>query len=102
MFLNRDEFLQKFALTREQFEEAGLTWEELCEIAEDYAGRLEEFYHVRDMFLREFIEDKEEQAGLHSYRTRVKTPEHLVEKIIRRRVENYRKYRELSRDNYLK
>lgn len=39
---------------------------------------------------------------MHSYRTRIKTPGHLVEKIIRRRVENYRKYKELTKENYLK
>lgn len=102
MFLEKEEFLKKYAITNAQFEEADISWEELCAIAEDYTVRMEGLYEVRDQFLREFIENKEEQTGLHSYRTRIKTAEHLVEKIIRRRIENYLKYRDLNQDNYLK
>lgn len=102
MFLEKEKFLEKYALTEAQFEAAELDWEELCAIAEDYTGRLEHFYEVRDMFVREIIENQEEKTGLHSYRTRIKTAEHLIEKIIRRRVENYLKYWKLNRENYLK
>lgn len=102
MFLEKERFLEKYALTKAQFEAAELDWEELCAIAEDYTGRLEHFYAVRDMFVREIIENQEDKTGLHSYRTRIKTAEHLVEKIIRRRVENYLKYWKLDRNNYLK
>lgn len=101
MFLEKEIFLKKYALTEAQFQEADISWQELCAIAEDYAGRLDTFYGIRDRFVREFIEDRETQTGLHTYRTRIKTPEHLVEKIIRRRIENYRKYRPLNRENYL-
>lgn len=101
MLEDRTAFLKKYALTEEQFEEAAISWEELCAIARDYEGRMEELYRIRELFVREFIENKEVQAGLHSYRSRVKEPEHLVEKIIRRRIENYLKYRELDRHNYL-
>ncbi len=96
------EFLKKYAITQAQFEEAAISWEELCAIAQDYEGRLEQLYRIRDLFVREYIENREEEAGLHSYRTRVKTPEHLVEKIIRRRIENYLKYRDLNRENYMR
>lgn len=102
MFLTQEQFLKKYAITQAQFEEAELSWEELCGIAEDYERRLDGLYEIRDQFLREFIENQEEKTGLHSYRTRIKSSEHLIEKIIRRRNENYLKYRELNRDNYLK
>lgn len=94
--------MKKYAVPEELFEQAGMEWEELCAIAEDYAYRVDGFYMIRDMFLKELIENREEQTGLHSYRTRIKTPGHLVEKIIRRRVENREKYRDLTKDNYLK
>ncbi len=102
MLKDKTVFLKKYAITEAQFEEAAISWEELCAIAEDYSGRLEEFNRIREQFLREFIENREEQAGLHSYRSRVKTPEHLIEKIIRRRIENYLKYKDLNRENYLR
>lgn len=102
MLGDREKFLKKYAVPEELFEQAGMEWEELCAIAEDYAYRVDGFYMIRDMFLKELIENREEQTGLHSYRTRIKMPGHLVEKIIRRRVENREKYKDLTRDNYLK
>lgn len=102
VFLEKEEFLKKYALTQPQFEEAGVSWEELCAIAGDYEKRLDGLYEIRDRFLRKFIENQEEETGLHSYRTRIKSVEHLIEKIIRRRNENYLKYKDLNRDNYMK
>lgn len=102
MLGDRERFLEKYAVPEELFEQSGMEWDELCAIAEDYAYRVDGFYMIRDMFLKELIENREGQTGLHSYRTRIKTPGHLVEKIIRRRVENYEKYKNLTKDNYLK
>ncbi|RHQ45185.1 hypothetical protein DWY47_12900 [Ruminococcus sp. AF25-23LB] len=42
------------------------------------------------------------ENGIHSIRTRVKDAEHLIVKIIRKRQENYKKYRTLDKDNYEK
>lgn len=42
MYLTKDEFLQKFGILPQEFEEADISWEELLEIADDYergAGR---------------------------------------------------------------
>ena len=44
--------------------------------------------------------DREEVMGLQSYRSRCKAAEHVVEKIVRKRIENYVKYKDLSKDNY--
>ena len=37
MYLTKDEFLQKFGILPQEFEEADISWEELLEIADDYA-----------------------------------------------------------------
>lgn len=102
MLGDKTAFLNQYAIPEKMYEEAGMSWADLEAIAEDYAYRVDGFYMIRDMFLKELIENKEDETGLHSYRTRIKTPGHLVEKIIRRRVENYRKYKELTKENYLK
>ena len=36
MYLTKDEFLQKFGILPQEFEEADISWEELLEIADDY------------------------------------------------------------------
>lgn len=98
----KKDFLERFSISEEEFEEAGFTWEELCYIARDYAYRLPHLRLIRDEFLQEYIKNKDHRTGLHSYRTRIKSPWHLVEKIIRKRCENYPKYRTLTKDNYMK
>ena len=98
----KKDFLERFSISESEFREAGLSWDDLCYIAKDYARRLPDLRRIRDEFLQEFIKNKDQRTGLHSYRTRVKTPWHLVEKIIRKRCENYLKYRTLTKDNYMK
>lgn len=39
MYLTKDEFLQKFGILPQEFEEADISWEELLEIADDYERR---------------------------------------------------------------
>ena len=60
MLGDREKFLKKYAVPEELFEQAGMDWEELCAIAEDYAYRVDGFYMIRDMFLKELIENREE------------------------------------------
>lgn len=43
-----------------------------------------------------------DKAHIHSFRGRIKDPEHLIEKIVRKRKENYKKYKTLARDGYEK
>src|SRR5699024_1605699 len=80
----KKEFLERFSISEDEFREAGLDWDDLCYIAKDYARKLPELQRIRDEFLQEFIKNKDQRTGLHSYRTRVKTPWHLVEKKIGR------------------
>lgn len=102
MIYDKDEFLKTFAISQQEFEAADMPWEELMAIARDYEKRIPRMHQIRDQFIQELIKNKDDLTGLHSYRTRVKTPEHLIEKIIRKRTENYLKYRHLTRNNYLK
>lgn len=40
------------------------------------------------------------KLSLHLYYWRVKNPEHLIAKIIRKRTDNYIKYKNLNEENY--
>ncbi len=102
MELTRDGFLEKYGISLRRFEEADISWEELLAIAEDYEGKQEQFERVRKEFVAEFLQDREHEIGLQSYRSRLKDSEHLIEKIIRKRIENYVKYRNLNIRNYEK
>lgn len=100
MDIAREEFMKKYRISPGQFADSQLSWDELREIAEDYERRQPELDRIRNEFIREYFLDREEVMGLQSYRSRCKAAEHVVEKIVRKRIENYVKYKDLSKDNY--
>ena len=99
--MDKREFLATYNLTEEDLEAAHISWEELAAIYEDYAGKEEMYRELGKDFVDEYLYDIE-RAGIHSYRYRTKQPGHLLEKIIRKRKENYAKFATLNRDNYHK
>lgn len=87
-------FLEKFNISEEDFEETRLKWEDLQAIRRDYKGIMKELN-----LIAHYIEDKlQELDTVHSVRTRVKNPNHLIAKIIRKRI----KYpaRKITIENY--
>ena len=102
MYLTKGEFLQKFGILPQEFEEADISWEELLEIADDYERRRPTLVKIRKEFVAEFLQDKEKEIGLQSYHSRLKDTEHLVEKLVRKRLENYAKYRKMDATNYMR
>ena len=55
MLGDKTAFLNQYAIPEKMYEEAGMSWEDLEAIAEDYAYRVDGFYMIRDMFLKELI-----------------------------------------------
>ena len=100
--LTKEEFLEKYGILQGEFEEADLSWEELLQIAEDYEKRRPALEQIRKEFVAEILQDKEKDMGLQSYHSRLKDTEHLLEKLVRKRIENYVKYRELNVSNYMR
>lgn len=84
-----------------------MSWEELCDIYEDFVSNKKDKYkNILDEFLNTYLKDinngDEEKIKIHSIRSRVKNPEHLLAKIIRKKQENQKKYKELNKSNYEK
>lgn len=81
---NKNKFLLQYH-ARENFESSnftssGLKWADLIEIVDDYIKHNDELEELEEEYLK-LIQDFKET---HSIRSRVKDPEHLVEKIIRK------------------
>lgn len=55
MYLTKGEFLQKFGILPQEFEEADISWEELLEIADDYERRRPTLEKIRKEFVAEFL-----------------------------------------------
>lgn len=100
--ITKEDLLKKYNISEEFFEDADISWEDLECIYDDFLNKKSKKYaHILAEFQRSYLEDTE-KAGIHSYRTRLKDAEHLIVKIIRKKKENYKKYRGLTKDNYEK
>ena len=71
--------------------EAGVTWEELLLIESEYRKIEAHLREIGKSFIDEYLYDIE-TAGIHSYRYRTKQTENLLEKVIRKKKENFEKF----------
>jgi putative GTP pyrophosphokinase len=77
------EFLQKHQIDETLFRGTGLKWDELEAIHADHDSREAGLSPVANYF-RELLQ---QLPSVHSLKTRIKDPDHLIEKIIRKRVD---------------
>lgn len=97
--LNQQEFFRNY-LVWEDFEHSDLDWNTLEEIYDDYI-QLEEDMERCCIELEQYWREGAKDIEVHSVRCRKKNPEHLIEKIIRKRGrEQKRKYRGINKTNY--
>lgn len=92
--LQQKEFFRKYNISMPAYRKAKINWKTLETIFQDYLT-------IRDGLkdVAQFIANKIAQsAQVHSTRFRVKNPEHLVEKIIRKQIERHE--RNISIKNY--
>ena len=96
MALDKKEFFEKYLIEDEYFESTGLDWDELLAIYEDYSNIVPKLEIDSQHIVLKLID----VPSVHSVRKRVKNPEHLLEKIIRKG----KKYLDLgiNRENYKK
>ncbi|MCX6761077.1 MAG: hypothetical protein NTZ84_03190 [Candidatus Nealsonbacteria bacterium] len=87
-------FLTKFNISEKDFESTNLKWEDLQFIEKDYKKIIKELNLIAG-----YIEEKLHTLDIvHSVRHRIKDSEHLLAKIIRKKIENPR--REITIHNY--
>lgn len=98
--MDRTSFLQRNRITEEDWERASIDWNDLLDIYNDYCERKRQLEDAADFF----VKSMQAFRDVHSVRWRVKDPEHLIEKIVRKRCENKpsKKYMDISKDNYHK
>lgn len=88
--MNKDDFLKKYNISHQDFEAAGIPWDTLMGIYKDYSKKRATLETAA-----RFIQETLRQADkVHSIRYRTKEPEHLIEKLVRKKktganVQNY-------------
>jgi putative GTP pyrophosphokinase len=92
--INRQEFFQKYNISEIAFRQTGLAWDTLEWI---YAKHMASFDSLRATG-NYIVEQLRQVKAVHSIKIRVKNPEHLVEKIIRKCSDQ--KNLKITPDNY--
>lgn len=92
-------FFKENNISEADWEKAEILWDDLLKIHADYSARHSQLEDAAE-FVVKGIQAFE---GVHSVRWRVKKPDHLIEKIIRKRSEPNpsKKYMGVSVDNYM-
>lgn len=103
--ITRDRFLDKYHITAEEMKDSELSWDDLTAIYDDFSGKQEVYQGQLDRFQKDYLDSlllagEGERPVVHSLHSRVKDPEHLMAKAIRRRRENFKKYRSMDASNY--
>lgn len=96
--MDLDAFLVRNRIERSVWEAAGVNWEMLLAIRDDHINASR---HLEDT-AGYFVRSMQAFDGVHSVRWRVKDPEHLLEKIIRKKSdpESAVRYADLDENNY--
>lgn len=96
--MDRASFLLRNKITDDEWSRVSIRWEDLLAIHKDYTERVRQFEGTAEFVVKTIQSFK----GVHSVRWRVKDPEHLLEKIIRKQSEEkpVKKYLTISVDNY--
>jgi putative GTP pyrophosphokinase len=98
--MNKLQFFENYPnLNIEDFEKSQLNWDELVAIYNDYKDSIDDFNEEADYLFKKVIKFQ----NVHSCKFRVKKPEHLIEKIIRKNIKggesiNIGNYREKFHD----
>ena len=91
---SKEEFFKTYNIKVEDFEKTGLAWIDLQTIYDDFSSYRDELEPSAILIFNRLMKAK----NVHSVRYRVKDAEHLIEKIIRRKIEN--EASNITIDNY--
>ena len=83
MSTNLEQFLILHGFTREEYEKTELEWQTLLDVGEHHKATMAELRTAA----RYIAERLQEVPAVHSLNVRIKDPEHLIAKIIRKKIE---------------
>jgi len=91
-----NDFLARNRISSEAWDKSGCDWDALRHIALDHEQQESHLVKSANLYANLI----QAISGVHSVRWRVKSPEHLLEKIVRKKAEQEAKYADISVDNY--
>lgn len=102
-----DEFCSKYRITDDMMTASGLSWDDLTAMYVDFSGKANQYERIlgefQEVYLGPLLRSKaDERPVVHSLHSRVKDPEHLIAKAVRKKIENFKKYEAMNAGNYEK
>lgn len=94
--MSLEEFLERNRISKNDWKNANITFDELKKIDFDYRQQMSHLNESAE-FLAKMLQKCKQ---VHSVRWRVKDPEHVLEKIVRKKSKGSEKYKNVSVDNY--
>lgn len=82
--IEKNDFLKKYKIDQNKFDSAQINWDDLAAIYNDYEDQVNGL-ETTALYISERLRSL---SSVHSLRIRLKDPEHLIEKIIRKKSEN--------------
>jgi len=82
--LDKKYFFDKYKIDEQKFVEAGLRWEDLMKVYDDFRKRAPMYEEMAKSIVGRLNREK----SIHSIKYRIKDGEHLIEKIIRKTIHN--------------
>ncbi|MBL7893620.1 MAG: GTP pyrophosphokinase [Bacteroidia bacterium] len=89
--LPKGEFLKKFKINLRLFESTKIKWIKLQEIHKDYIDSQSLLEGIARDVASKFLTNDAKEAGVHSVRYRLKKPDSLIEKIIRKTLDRIKR-----------
>ncbi|MGR2947720.1 hypothetical protein ABMX85_20765 [Vibrio vulnificus] len=99
-FEHKEKFLSDNNISNEALERSKLGWEVIAEIGDEHKNRIQDLTATAELFVRTI----QRCNSVHSVRWRIKSPEHLMEKLIRKTDPKSgfysQKYEDITLENY--
>lgn len=102
---DRSIFEERFNLTEKDFNACSISDEVLARIYRDYQdSRYDRLKELKNSFINDFILPAldDPNVHIHSFASRVKAPDHVIEKLVRKCSTNAQKYVGINETNYYK
>ena len=96
--LPKQQFLTRYKIKPADFVKTGLIWDDLVKIYNHYLSIKSKLQHSAKAIVDILFSKEAREIGIHSVRYRIKDANGLIEKIIRKKLENIK--REITIENY--
>jgi putative GTP pyrophosphokinase len=84
LMIDQNSFFEKYDIKSDKFADSKLSWDELTKIYNHHSSQIDTLFSATDFLVKSL----QRIAAINSIKVRIKNPEHLIEKIIRKTIKD--------------